>query len=199
MRSPSNPNPAEPKRSLDATDFPQGRRRIAVIGNGGGGKTTLALAIADATKLPYHEVDRIQYRAGWEVVDPTEVTDQLGTIMARDAWIIDGFGPWPTIERRARLADTLIFVDHPLWVHCWWAAERQIAASHGQARLGGPDNCPLTHHTREMFQAIVHVHEQIRPRLLELIEEVRDATEIVEIRSPEELDAWHERLANEMD
>ena len=170
------------------------RDRIFVIGNGGGGKTTLAYAIADATSLPIHEIDQIQFLPGWEVAPSESVAAQVRSIIAEPRWLIDGFGPWETIEERSHAADTVIFVDFPVWIHFWWAAERQIAAVRGEARLGGPEDCPLTEKTREVFEAIGRVHEQIRPRLMELFEALPDSVELLRIASPEELEELHEAL-----
>jgi adenylate kinase family enzyme len=39
--------------------------RIAVIGNAGGGKSTLARALASRRRLPYVEIDALLWRGGW--------------------------------------------------------------------------------------------------------------------------------------
>ncbi|MEQ1936351.1 MAG: flagellar protein FlaR, partial [Fimbriimonadaceae bacterium] len=87
---------------------------------------------------------------------------------------------------------TIIFVDHPIWVHFWWAAERQIAAAKGEQRLGGPEGCDLNSITKLMFETIWRVHEEIRPKLLELFE---GNEYVVWIRSPEQLDEFMASLA----
>jgi hypothetical protein len=50
-------------------------------------------------------------------------------VTATERWIIDGWGPRPSIEERMKLSDTLLFVDLPLWMHFWLAAERQISVA----------------------------------------------------------------------
>lgn len=169
-------------------------QRVVVIGNGGGGKSTLASRLAQCTGLPWHEIDPLQYAPGWQVVPPGEVRRAVGHIIAQDRWILDGFGPWDTIEARCERADTLIFVDHPLWVHFWWAAERQIAAALGHDRLGGPDGCPLADRTRDMFETLWRVHEELRPRIVDLVERHRQRLDLHHIQSPEELDGFLEGL-----
>ncbi len=159
-----------------------------VIGNGGGGKTTLSLRLAATTGLPLTEVDLIQFRPGWERTPIEEVRTRLEEVHNLDAWIIDGFGPWDLIEKRAEFADTIIFVDHPIWVHFWWVCERQIAAARGEKRLGGPEDCDLRDVTKEMFQTLWRVHEELRPRLVELVES--NLHKAIWIKSPEELDAY---------
>ena len=39
-------------------------KRVAVFGNAGGGKSTLAKRLSEMTKLPLHPIDLIQYRPG---------------------------------------------------------------------------------------------------------------------------------------
>ena len=161
-----------------------------VIGNGGGGKSTLARALSGAWDLPWIEVDRIQFAPGWVRVADDEVRSALAAVHRTERWLIDGFGPWDSIVERFARADTLIWVDHPLWVHFWWAAERQIAVALGQPRLGGPEGCDLSEVTRQMFEAIGRVHDELRPRLLDLVDRHREGRTVHEIRSPEALDAF---------
>lgn len=163
-------------------------QRVMVIGNGGGGKTTLCLRLAESTGLPLTEVDTIQFQAGWERTPTDKVLSALASVQASDRWIIDGFGPWASIEARAELADTIIFVDHPIWVHFWWACERQMAAARGEVRVGGHPECDLRDVTKLMFETLWRVHEEIRPKLVELVERYPQKT--TWIRSPEELDAF---------
>ena len=120
----------------------------------------------------------------------SEVRSALAAAIATDRWLIDGFGPWDTIEARFARADAVIWVDHPLWVHFWWAAERQIAAALGAERLGGPDGCDLREVTREMFETIGRVHDELRPKLIELVDRHRSRCVVHEIRSPQALDAF---------
>jgi adenylate kinase family enzyme len=68
---------------------------VAIIGNGGGGKTTAALRLAAAWDLPLLEIDKIQFRPGWVRTPSEEVAREHDLWIERDRWIIDGFGPWP--------------------------------------------------------------------------------------------------------
>lgn len=140
-------------------------RRVAIIGNGGGGKSTLARAMARAWELPLLEVDAVQFGPDWERLPAADVAERLAEVQAGERWIIDGFGPWPTIEERAARADLLVLVDLPLWVHFWWAAERQLAAAAGQD-VYGPRGAPPT---RTLFRSIGWVHDELRPKLLDLV------------------------------
>jgi adenylate kinase family enzyme len=166
-----------------------------IIGNGGGGKTTLAHLLARVYDLPLTEIDTIQFQPGWARTPEPMLRQAISSVHATDRWLIDGFGPWDQIEERARLADTIVFVDHPIWVHFWWACERQIAAARGEQRLGGPEGCDLRDITKRMFETLWWVHENLRPRLVELAEMYQSSKTVVWIRSPEELDAYTASLS----
>jgi len=45
-------------------------QRIAVIGNSGGGKSTLARKLAAKRGLPYAEIDALLWRPNWELTRP---------------------------------------------------------------------------------------------------------------------------------
>ncbi len=169
--------------------------KVMVIGNGGGGKTTLALKVAEQYQLPLTEIDTLQFQPGWARTDEPVLRQAIQAVHDCDRWLIDGFGPWDQIEVRAQLADTIIFVDHPIWVHFWWACERQIAAALGAERVGGPKDCDLRDVTKRMFETLWWVHENLRPKLVALIELHQATKTIVWIHSPEELDAFVTNLA----
>lgn len=40
--------------------------RIAVIGNGGGGKTTMCRHLSHALNIPFYPIDQIQWKPGWQ-------------------------------------------------------------------------------------------------------------------------------------
>ena len=166
--------------------------RIAIIGNGAGGKSTLAHALSQAKNLPWHEVDKLQFGPNWTRIDEDTVRQQLNEITQEPKWVIDGFGPYDTILQRFELADQIIWFDHPFWVNCWWAAERQIAASHGKIRLGGPENCDLTHITKEMYQVLCYVHSEVRPKIIQDLQPHQAKT--ITINSPEALNDFHTQI-----
>ncbi len=163
--------------------------KVAVIGNAGGGKSTMARALAAAHNLPYVAIDKLQWRPGWTPTPKDEFAQLHDEILAQEAWVIDGFGPWDAIEQRFDQADTLILVDHPLWVHFWWAAERQIACV-TEERPDGPEGCPMLPMTEVLFKMIWDIHHEARPRLLDMIERRQAQKTIFHIQSPAELDRF---------
>jgi len=171
-------------------------KRIAVIGNGGGGKSTLAAALSERYGLAWHEVDKIQFGPNWSRPPEDHVRAEINAIIEQPEWVIDGFGPYDTILRRFDIADLIVFIDHPLWVHYWWAMERQISAHQGQARFGGREDCDLRDVNREMCQAIWYVHTELRPKIVEDLK--RFSAKVQTVGSPEKLNEHLKELTGKV-
>ena len=115
-------------------------QRVAVIGNGGGGKTTLSRRLGRALDIPVYHIDSIQFQSGWRYTPAAECDRALNDVAAGDTWLIDGFGSRPVIERRLCAADAVVFVDFSIWTHYWWALKRQ-ARSWRSPRTELPSGC----------------------------------------------------------
>lgn len=163
-------------------------RRVAIVGNGGGGKSTLAARLGRAHDLPVHSVDQVQWRPDWVAAPTEEVSAVLDEWASGERWIIDGWGPMQTIERRLQRADAIIFVDFPLWMHFWLAAERQIGIARGIDRADPIAECDDLRVTRRLFETIWRMDQESRPKLVELIEANRAGKAFWHVRSVDELD-----------
>ncbi|MGH9722933.1 MAG: hypothetical protein ACRD8O_22205, partial [Bryobacteraceae bacterium] len=163
--------------------------RVVVIGNAGGGKSALSRQLSAVRQLPYFSIDKMLWRPGWKPAPPKEFRAEHSAVLEQQVWIIDGFGPWPEIERRLDLADTIILVDHPLWLHYWWATKRQIASLFGM-REDGPEGCPMWPVTLRLYRMIWRVHHEARPRLTAAIDSRCKSARVFHLRSPRELAAF---------
>jgi adenylate kinase family enzyme len=161
-------------------------KRVVVIGNGGGGKSTLCRALGERLGLPVYEVDAVQWLPGWQRAPLDETSRILDGWAADETWIIDGFGPMPVIERRLDRADTIVFIDFPFARHLWWSAKRQLASRvRGQAWAGQrrPPANLLLFRTLRMVNAW-------RPQLLEMVSRSNRAARLVHLHSPSEMRRW---------
>ena len=94
-------------------------KRVAIFGNTGAGKSTLAKHLAELTRLPLYPIDIIQYRAGGGKVPHEEYLKAHAELLAQDEWIIDGYGCVASAWERFSRADTLVYIDLPLATHYW--------------------------------------------------------------------------------
>ena len=108
------------------TNGDESMKRVAIFGNAGGGKSTLARELSLITGLPLHVVDKLQFLPGGAPVPREEFLSLHECLIAEPEWIIDGFGSVECAWRRFEFADTLIHVDLPLYVHALWVTKRLI-------------------------------------------------------------------------
>lgn len=101
-------------------------RKVAVFGNAGGGKSALSKRLSKITGLPLYVLDKIQHQSE-QTEFPNENYQHIHQqILASEQWIIDGFGCKETLWLRLDKADSLVFVDLPLYLHFWWVTKRLI-------------------------------------------------------------------------
>ena len=159
------------------------------MGNGGGGKSTLAVRLADSRGMPYYSVDQVQWQPAWTAASSDEVAAVLDRWADEPAWVIDGWGPWSSIERRLQRATRIIFVDFPLWAHFWLAAERQINIVRGVPRPDPIEGCDDTQITRRLFETIWRVDREAKPELVRLVEQYQHGKVYQHVTSPDMLDS----------
>ena len=160
--------------------------KVALLGNAGGGKSTLCKALGQAKGLPIYQLDKLQWNPGWVATPKDKFDAQHDSIIEQEKWIIDGVASLESIERRLEAADTIIFIDHPLRVHYWWAAKRQFMCVF-RTRPDFVEGCPMLPKTLELVKMIWQIHKYIRPTLLDLINIHSQGKQVFHIRSPKEL------------
>jgi adenylate kinase family enzyme len=168
--------------------------RIAVIGNAGGGKSTLARKLAERRGLRHIEIDRVLWQEGWVLTAEDVYTRQHREIIEQNEWVIDGLGRQNSITERLDRATEIILIDMPLWMHFWLAAERQIAWARGDLdhAPGGISQMPPT---ERLFRTIWEVDQTWMPNVRALCTEAETQGKIVtRLTSVDELDAFAGRI-----
>lgn len=144
--------------------------RIAIVGNAGGGKTTVSRRLAAELDLPLHHVDTHQFTPELKIKPFAETIEILNRIQGQSDWIIDGFGPLDIIEKRFELADKIIFVDLPLWRHYFWSGKRLLKSIWSpRAELPKGSYEISLEHIRKLFETIDRIHHKMRPELLRIL------------------------------
>ena len=114
---------------IPSTDKP---RRILVAGVSGVGKTTLCRRIADATGLPYTEIDSLYHGPGW--VPREAFVDDVRAFTAQDRWITE-FQYRLVRDLLAARADLLVWLDLPAPIAYWRVITRTIRRAHTKEEL----------------------------------------------------------------
>lgn len=161
-------------------------QKIIVIGNAGGGKSTLCRKISKTYNIPMYPIDHIQWKPGWVRATDQEYREKHEQLLNNKRWIIDGFGPWEFVEQRFDIADTIIFIDLPLYLHYYWATKRQFKCLF-KPRIDGPPGCPMLPMTFKLFKMIGYIHKEFRPKILELIKKYESNKLILHITNPKQL------------
>lgn len=158
-------------------------KRVAVFGNAGGGKSTLARQLAEITRLPLHSLDTIKYKAGGGEVPHDEYLRLHSDLLRGDEWIIDGFGCVPSAWERFSVADTLIYVDLPLFTHYAWVTKRLVKGLIVTPE-GWPENSPMWSSTINSYRVLRLCHEKLTPRYRQLVAEQAGHKRVHHLRSP---------------
>ena len=165
-------------------------KKVAVFGNTGGGKSTLARKLAAVTGLPLYPLDLIQFRPGGGGKIAHE--DYLGAhaaLIGRDAWIIDGFGCAASSLARFAAADTLVYVDLPLATHYWWVTKRLLRAPF-IAPEGWPERSPIWSSTRDSLRVVGRYHRDLTPKYRQLVRDAAAAKRVHHLGSPRAIRAF---------
>jgi adenylate kinase family enzyme len=168
-------------------------KRAVIIGNSGGGKSTLARKLGAAWRRPHVEIDGLLWQPGWKLT-PVEIYNaEHARLIGEESWIIDGLGRLDSIPDRLARATDIVLVDMPLWVHFWLAAERQIQWSTGQIE-NPPAGLAAMPSTEALFWTIWEVDQKWMPKIRQLVAtEEQRGKQVFRLRSVADLDGFEIR------
>ncbi|MFL6570886.1 MAG: adenylate kinase [Burkholderiales bacterium] len=168
-------------------------KRVAVFGNAGGGKSTLARRLAELTRLPLYVVDMMQFRVGGVAVPHDEFLTAHAALLQRDAWIIDGYGTVKLAWERFSAADTLVYVDLPFFVHFLWITKRLLKGLF-IAPEGWPEGSPVISSTLSSYRVLWLCHRHLTPKYRALVAAVKTQKRVHHLRSAREMSEFLDDL-----
>lgn len=158
-------------------------KKVAVFGNAGGGKSTLAKQLAEATNLPLYSLDKIKYQSGGLEVPHADYLTIHSGIISQEEWIIDGFGCVPSAWERFAAADTLIFVDLPLLTHGRWVTKRLLKGLFVNPE-GWPADSPILKGTINSYRVLWLCHRKLTPAYRKIVSESMQSKCVHHLKSP---------------
>jgi adenylate kinase family enzyme len=171
-------------------------KKVAIFGNAGGGKSTLASRLSSITGLPLHTLDLIEYRVGGGKVPIPDYLLAHANILSGERWIIDGFGNVASAWERFDAADTLVYVDLPLYVHYLWVTKRLIRGIF-VAPEGWPQHSPIWKGSFNSYRVLGLCHQRLTPRYRELVAKQAPHKRVHHLKSVGEIKTFLQAVRDE--
>ncbi|MBM3933997.1 MAG: hypothetical protein FJ319_06805 [SAR202 cluster bacterium] len=160
-------------------------RRVAIVGSGGAGKSTLARRMGEITGLPVVDLDRLYWRPGWTPTPKPEWRETVQRLVEEDLWIIDG-NYMSTMGIRIPAADTILFMDYSR-IRCMWRTTRRVLTYRRHVRPDMGEDCPEKINV-SCYKWMWNFRKDIRPKIMALIEANRNGKEVYILRNPKDAD-----------
>jgi hypothetical protein len=138
----------------------------------------------------------MQFRAGGAKVPQHEFLQARANLLRRDEWIIDGFGNAALVWERFAAADTLIYVDLPLFTHHRWVTKRLIKGLFAEPP-GWPENSLLWTSSIQSYRVLWLCHRHLTPKYRRLVTEASASKRVHHLRSPAQIQSLMEMVKNE--
>jgi adenylate kinase family enzyme len=157
-------------------------KRVAIFGNAGAGKSTLAKRLAALTRLPLYPIDMMEFSEGGNAVPHEDYVKAHADVLRRDEWIIDGYGGTARAWERFAAADTLIHIDLPLATHHWFVTKRLIKGLFA-APEGWPPGSPLWSSSMASYKVLWPCHRHLTPKYRQLVAEAASSKRVHHLTS----------------
>jgi adenylate kinase family enzyme len=179
-------------------------KKVAVFGNAGAGKSTLARRLAEVTGLPLYPIDIIKYPDGvyrqdrprGGEVTPDEYLKLHANLLRQEQWIVDGFDSVALAFERFAAADTLIHVDPPIWT-LYWRVTKRLVAGLFQNPKGWPENTPLWSSTLSSYRVVWLCHRRLTPKYRQLVADAWSSKRVHHLKSAAEATALLQAVEQE--
>lgn len=155
--------------------------RIFITGNAGSGKTTLGKQFGKILNRDVTNLDKIVWQPYWVMTPEKERTLRISNLTELKRWIIEGVS-----KDILKAADTIIFLDYPRRISYWRVLKRNWRYLF-KSRPELPKYCPEILIVKKLIQIIWSFQNNVRPGILEYMEENKDNKLIFHIRSKSEL------------
>ncbi len=169
--------------------------KIAIIGNPGSGKSSLAAKLHAITGITIYHLDQYFWKPGWQRPDRVEFAkvhkklcdkeDGLPAEALYEGWIIEGMAV-RHFDYRAEKADVIIFLDIPLWL-CLYRIFKRAITCYGTVRDSSAKDCPERMPSWEFLSYVWNFNRKHKPIVESLLEKYKDEKKIFVIKNNAEL------------
>jgi hypothetical protein len=168
----------------------RGARRFVVIASASGsGKTTLGRLLAARLGIPFIELDALVHGPGWRETADEVLRNQVQSIIARSAWVIDGMYSQKLGSMALDAAEVVIWLDVPLWLCLVRLVRRSVRRWRGHQALWNGNReslAGLIGGRQSLFGHALGSHGRRRRALPQQLARYR----VVRLRSPRDIGRW---------
>ncbi|MHA1212798.1 MAG: hypothetical protein ACTSSH_10085 [Candidatus Heimdallarchaeota archaeon] len=153
-------------------------KRLAIIGNAGAGKSTLAVLLGKKLNLPVFHLDKLLWKEGWERTPEKEFVAKHQKILEKEEWILDGVAYKSTYEDRFSQAEIILFLDVPVEV-CVEHALQRMEEEKTRPNPYVNDNCTYEGPIENQKKVMIMFHEEYRQGILDQLKQYEEKTIIL--------------------
>lgn len=160
-------------------------KRVLVIGCGGAGKSHFSRKLSQITKLPLIHLDKyyhVKKYAYTETCNKQLWVKKATELAQKDSWIIDG-NYKRSLRPRLERADTVIFLDYPLYIRLYRIFKRHFYYKNKQR-----SDMPSTWKEKiepQFLWSVIMYSKKTKPLVLKMINEYPHLTVVV-FKKPDE-------------
>jgi adenylate kinase family enzyme len=166
--------------------------RVAVVGSGGAGKSTLSVELGRRTGLPVIHLDQHFWSAGWVPMDDEPWEARVRELVAGERWIIDGNYRGTMLLRFDR-ADTVVFLDLPRVIcvlSVIWRSIRHIRTPRPDMSDGNPEKLDPA-----FLRWIWNFRRRNRPGMIQALDALPPSTNVIRLTSRRAIRTWLDGIA----
>ena len=165
-------------------------QRVAIIGSGGAGKSTLAREVGERLSLPIIHLDQHFWNAHWTETPTPEWEERHKSLLERERWVMDGnYGG--TMDARIAMADTVIFLDMPRLFCIYRVLKRWLTYRNTTRPDMAPDNPEKL--DANFFRCILDYPKTRRPLILERLKRLEGKT-VIHLKNPHQVGTFLKSL-----
>lgn len=169
-------------------------KKIALIGSGGSGKSTLSRELGQKLNIEVYHLDALLWKPNWTPTSKEEKIKVQNELVKKDQWIIDG-NYNGTMDLRLNAADTIIFVDISR-VICVYRVFKRMIQYRGKSR---PDMAEGVNERLD-FNFLKWIWDYPRtkkPIVLKKLKQLPDDKKVIILKSPREVRHFLEKVKAE--